>query len=140
MTETETTAPQRRLSLATLVVDDYDRAIAFYCGALGFALRSDTRLSDEKRWVVVAPGPEGAGLLLARGAAAAQRARIGDQTGGRVAFFLETDDMARDRAAFEAAGVVFEEATRRETYGQVAVFRDPFGNRWDLIQPAGTAT
>ena len=124
-----------RLSLATLVVPDYDRAIAFYVVALGFTLAEDTALGDGKRWVVVRPGGSGSGLLLAEAADAAQQAAIGNQTGGRVAFFLETDDITADHARFVANGVHFLEAIRHETYGDVVVFEDPFGNRWDLIQP-----
>jgi catechol 2,3-dioxygenase-like lactoylglutathione lyase family enzyme len=133
-----------RIALVTLVVDDYDRAIAFYVGALGFALLEDTKLSDTKRWVRVAPraadGTVGTGLLLARADGPRQAARIGDQTGGRVGFFLETDDFARDHAAFLAAGVDFRETPRVEPYGTVAVFADPFGTLWDLIEPARAAS
>ena len=124
-----------RLSLATLVVPDYDRAIDFYVRRLGFALIEDTALGDGKRWVVVRPGAAGSGLLLALAADAAQSAAIGKQTGGRVAFFLETDDIAADHARFSANGVRFLEAIRHESYGDVVVFEDVFGNRWDLIQP-----
>lgn len=133
-----------RIALVTLVVDDYDRAIAFYSGALGFVLLEDTHLSDAKRWVRVAPragdGAFGTALLLAKADGPRQAARVGDQTGGRVGFFLETDDFARDHAAFLAAGVVFHEPPRREVYGTVAVFADPFGNLWDLIEPRRSDT
>jgi catechol 2,3-dioxygenase-like lactoylglutathione lyase family enzyme len=126
-----------RLDMVTLVVDDYDAAIAFFVDALGFELVEDTPQGDAKRWVVVAPaGGDGGRLLLARAADAAQRARVGDQTGGRVAFFLHSDDLERDRARMEAAGVRFLEPTRHEPYGRVAVFEDCCGNRWDLLQPA----
>jgi catechol 2,3-dioxygenase-like lactoylglutathione lyase family enzyme len=126
------------LFLVALVVPDYGAALAFYCGALGFTLVEDNGLDDDKRWVVVRPpGGEGASLLLARAADAAQVQAVGNQTGGRVGFFLKTDDFARDHAAYMAKGVVFEEEPRHEVYGTVAVFRDPFGNRWDLIQHAG---
>lgn len=125
------------LFLVALVVPDYDAAIAFYCGALGFTLAEDNGLEDDKRWVVVRPpGGEGASLLLAKAADAAQASAIGNQAGGRVGFFLKTDDFARDHTAYVAKGVTFEEAPRHEVYGTVAVFRDPFGNRWDLIQHA----
>ncbi|MFB7500323.1 VOC family protein [Streptomyces sp. NPDC056161] len=129
----------RHLALVTLVVDDYDEAIGFYTRALGFRLVEDTARPDGGRWVVVAPGPDraGTGLLLARAADAGQRARIGDQTGGRVGFFLHTDDFARDHARMRAAGVTFLEEPRHEPYGTVAVFQDLYGNRWDLLQPAG---
>ncbi|MEV0264268.1 VOC family protein [Streptomyces sp. NPDC050617] len=126
------------IGLVTLVVRDYDEAIAFYVGALGFELVEDTRIDERKRWVVVAPpGARGTAVLLARAAGPAQAARVGDQTGGRVGMFLNTDDFARDHDRMRAAGVVFEEAPRREPYGTVAVFRDLYGNRWDLLQPRG---
>nr|WP_246734041.1 VOC family protein [Oharaeibacter diazotrophicus] len=175
------------------MVDDYDRALAFYRDGLGFAVVADTDLGGGKRWVLVAPRPDsetrlllaraarptapsrcsatrtatpgtsssppppeadtdlGGGkrwvlvaprpdsetrLLLARAGDDAQRARIGDQTGGRVFLFLETDDFAADRARVAAAGATFLEDPRREAYGTVAVFRDPYGNTWDLIEPA----
>ncbi|GKQ33922.1 VOC family protein [Streptomyces sp. A012304] len=126
------------IALVTLVVDDYDEAIRFYTEAAGFRLVEDEPRPDGSRWVVVRPGGEGAGtgLLLARAKGDAQRARIGDQTGGRVGFFLHTDDFARDHARMLAAGVTFLEEPRHEAYGSVAVFRDPYGNRWDLLQPA----
>jgi catechol 2,3-dioxygenase-like lactoylglutathione lyase family enzyme len=124
------------LAAITLVVRDYDAAIAWYTGALGFALIEDTPLADGKRWVRVAPAASSATtILLARADGAAQLARIGDQTGGRVALFLHTDDFARDHAALRARGVVFREAPRAEPYGIVAVFEDLHGNLWDLIQP-----
>ncbi len=127
--------PAQRIGLVTLVVPDYDPAIAFYAGALGFALVEDTALCDGKRWVVVAPpGGGGASLLLARADGPEQAARIGDQTGGRVALFLSTSDLATDHARMRASGVVFLEEPRHEPYGTVAVFTDPFGNRWDLIE------
>lgn len=127
-----------RLGLVTLVVRDYDEAIAFYRDVLGFALVEDTRLDDAKRWVVVAPpGSRETAVLLARAATGAQEARVGDQTGGRVGWFLHTDAFDLDHARLRAAGVVFEEAPRREAYGTVAVFRDLYGNRWDLIQQDG---
>ncbi|MHC3469957.1 VOC family protein [Streptomyces sp. 7R007] len=127
-----------RIALVTLVVDDYDEAIRFYTEALGFRLVEDTPRPDGSRWVVVAPGAgaQGTGLLLARAKNAAQRERIGDQTGGRVGFFLHTDDFARDHARMLAAGVTFLEEPRHEPYGSVAVFQDLYGNRWDLLQPA----
>ena len=130
-----------RLSLVTLLVRDYDEAIAFYGAMPGFRTIVDKRLAEAdargrpKRWVVV--GLErGPGLLLARADTDEQEARIGDQAGGRVALFLETDDFARDAEALQRLGARFEEAPRNEAYGRVAVWRDPFGNRWDLIEPA----
>lgn len=123
--------------LTTLVVRDYDEAIAFYVDALGFDLKADTALSPEKRWVVVVPkGGAGGGLLLAKADGAAQQAAIGAQAGGRVFLFLATDDFRRDYDAFHARGVRFVEAPRREAYGTVAVFEDLYGNRWDLIEHA----
>ncbi|MEP6633209.1 MAG: VOC family protein [Luteimonas sp.] len=119
----------------TLVVADYDQAIAFYTQALGFTLLEDIALGGGKRWVRVAPAGAdgGSALLLAKVGDDAQRARIGDQTGGRVGFFLHTDDFCRDHAAMTARGVRFLEAPRQETYGIVAVFEDIYGNRWDLL-------
>ncbi|WP_405698634.1 VOC family protein [Streptomyces coelicoflavus] len=127
-----------RIALVALVVDDYDEAIRFYTEALGFRLAEDTPRPDGSRWVVVEPGgpARGTALLLARAKGDAQRARVGDQTGGRVGFFLHTDDFARDHARMKAAGVTFLEEPRHESYGSVAVFRDLYGNRWDLLQPA----
>lgn len=123
------------LGLVTVVVADYDEALAFYVGVLGFELLEDTRLDEAKRWVVVRPpGATETGLLLARAVDDAQRAAIGAQTGGRVAFFLETDDFATDHARMLAAGVRFVEEPRREPYGTVAVFEDLHGNRWDLVE------
>jgi catechol 2,3-dioxygenase-like lactoylglutathione lyase family enzyme len=125
----------QRLSLIALLVADYDEAIAFYVGQAGFELVEDTDQGGGKRWVVVRPPGSDAGLLLAR-AVGEQAARIGDQAGGRVMFFLQTDDFARDHARMVAAGVRFAEAPRHEPYGSVAVWEDLYGNRWDLIQPA----
>lgn len=128
---------QRSIATVTLVVADYDAAIAFYCRKLGFRLVTDTDMGGGKRWVLVAAGDPGARLLLAQADGPQQSAAIGAQAGGRVGFFLETDDFARDHAAFSAAGVRFLEAPRHEPYGSVAVFEDLYGNRWDLIQPRG---
>jgi catechol 2,3-dioxygenase-like lactoylglutathione lyase family enzyme len=125
-----------RIALATLVVNDYDEAIAFYTGALGFDLLDDEPRPDGSRWVVVRPpGGDGSGLLLARAKDDAQRDRVGDQTGGRVGFFLHTEDFAGDYARMRAAGVTFLEEPRHETYGSVVVFQDLYGNRWDLLEP-----
>ena len=126
---------KQHLSLVSLLVADYDEAISFFTRSLDFELCEDTPLGGGKRWVVLRPpGSTGAGLLLARADGPAQAARIGDQTGGRVFLFLETDDFERDHARMAAAGVRFVEAPRLETYGVVAVFEDLYGNRWDLIQ------
>jgi len=125
----------RRIALTTLVVADYDEAIAWYTGALGFSLLQDIDQGD-KRWVVVGPADgNAAALLLARASNDEQRARIGNQTGGRVGFFLNTDDFWRDHAAMTARGVVFLETPREEVYATVAVFRDLYGNTWDLLEP-----
>lgn len=125
----------RHISAVTVLVPDYDAAIAFYVGVLGFDLVEDTPLTEAKRWVVVAPGSAGTTLLLAKAAGDAQAARIGDQTGGRVFLFLATDDFDHDFAAMRERGVRFIEPPRLEPYGKVAVFVDPFGNKWDLIAP-----
>jgi catechol 2,3-dioxygenase-like lactoylglutathione lyase family enzyme len=127
----------QRIAAVTLVVPDYDEAISYFCGVLAFELVEDRPLGDGKRWVVVQPsGSSGSALLLARAQSEEQRARIGDQTGGRVFLFLQTDDFAADHARHVAAGVRFVEPPRKEPYGTVAVFEDVFGNRWDLIEPA----
>jgi catechol 2,3-dioxygenase-like lactoylglutathione lyase family enzyme len=127
----------RRLSLVTVLVPDYDEAIGYYVGVLGFALVHDDDLGRGKRWVVVSPdSPPSTGLLLARAANPDQRARVGDQVGGRVAFFLETNDFEQEYARLLSAGVQVAEAPRREAYGQVVVFADRYGNRWDLIEPS----
>jgi catechol 2,3-dioxygenase-like lactoylglutathione lyase family enzyme len=127
---------RQRLAAITLLVPDYDEARDYYTGTLGFELIEDMPLGGGKRWVVVAPpGGEGARLLLARASTPEQRARIGDQTGGRVFLFLHTDDFRRDYAALTARGVAFREAPREEPYGTVAVFADRYGNLWDLIEP-----
>ena len=127
----------QRLALIALVVRDYDEAIAWYTGVLGFELVEDTVQSAAKRWVVVRPKGGEAGLLLAKAANEAQAAAVGAQTGGRVFLFLHTDDFARDYAAWKAAGVRFVESPREEAYGRVVVFEDLYGNRWDLIEPKG---
>ncbi|MEX0286691.1 MAG: VOC family protein [Paracoccaceae bacterium] len=126
----------QHLALVAVLVPDYDEGIAFFTGALGFDLLEDTDQGAGKRWVRVAPRGAQTAFLLAR-AVDDQRAMIGQQGGGRVWLFLQTEDFARNHAAFLANGVVFEEEPRQEAYGTVAVFRDPWGNRWDLIQFAG---
>ena len=129
---------QRTISLVTLVVPDYDLAIAYFTSKLGFVVVSDKVVSDSKRWVVVRPGSsmEGCGLLLAKAANPEQSAAIGQQIGGRVAFFLNTDDFAADHARLSKNGVKFCEKPRYEPYGIVAKFHDLFGNTWDLLQQA----
>jgi catechol 2,3-dioxygenase-like lactoylglutathione lyase family enzyme len=126
-----------RISALALVVPDYDSAIAFYVGTLGFRLTENID-QGRKRWFTVEPPGGGPRLVLARAEGPAEVAAIGNQAGGRVFLFLATDNFARDHAAMLAAGVIFEEAPRHEPYGTVAVWRDPFGNRWDLIGRATT--
>ncbi len=132
-------APGRHQTIAAvaLLVPDYDEAIAFYVGKLGFRLLEDIAQPGPKRWVTVAPPGSGCcALLLAQAKGDLQKEAIGNQAGGRVFLFLETDDFDRDHAAMLTAGVKFEEAPRNEPYGRVAVWQDPFGNRWDLLQRA----
>ena len=119
--------------MTALLVPDYDEAIAFFRDALGFRLHQDTDLGSGKRWVVMS-GLTGAKLLLARAANDEQSKAIGNQTGGRVGWFLETDDFAADHGRMAAYGVDFTDGPREEAYGTVAVFTDPWGNRWDLIE------
>lgn len=119
----------------SLIVPDYDAGIAFYVGTLGFDLRSDIDLGEGKRWVMVAPDATcQTSILLAKAVGDTQNQAIGNQFGGRVGLFLHSDDFARDHALMIASGVTFEEEPRYEPYGTVAVWRDPFGNRWDLLQ------
>lgn len=130
---------KRHIACFALVVDDYDRAIAYYTDVLDFELREDSPREaapgqPPKRWVIVAPAGAETAILLAQASNDAQRARIGDQTGGRVGFFLHTDDFRRDHAAMLAKGVRFVEQPREEDYGIVAVFEDLYGNRWDLLE------
>ncbi len=122
------------LTTLALLVPDYDAAIAFYVAGLGFDLLEDVD-QGTKRWVRVSPAGGDAALLLARAEGPRQTAAIGDQAGGRVFLFLQTDDFDRDALRITAAGGVFEESPRDEPYGRVAVWRDQFGNRWDLIEP-----
>lgn len=119
----------------TLLVRDYDEAIEWFTMALGFQVRADEQRADDRRWVVVA-GEEGAGLLLARASRPAERTQIGRQAGGRVGFFLHTEDFDRDYARMRDAGVEFLERPRKEPYGTVVKFRDLYGNKWDLISRA----
>lgn len=127
----------QKLALLSLLVPDYDAGIRFFVGVMGWDLLEDTDLGDGKRWVRVGPSGAETAFLLARAVGDQQSAAIGQQGGGRVWLFLQTDDFAGDYAAMCAKGVTFEEARHDEPYGQVAVFRDPFGNRWDLIQFKG---
>jgi catechol 2,3-dioxygenase-like lactoylglutathione lyase family enzyme len=126
----------QHISALTIVVSDYDQAIDYYIGKLGFHLLEDTFLSPTKRWVIVAPlGATETGLLLAKADSPEQSAAIGNQSGGRVFLFLKTDDFDRDYTKFLAAGIEFLEEPRAEAYGKVVVFQDTFGNKWDLIGP-----
>lgn len=121
----------------TYLVRDYDEAIAYFTRQLGFELIEDTHLDEEKRWVIVAPkGGKGASLLLAKAVTPEQESRVGDQTGGRVFLFLQTDDFWRDYKSMQANGVTFLESPRLEPYGTVAVFIDIYGNKWDLLELA----
>jgi catechol 2,3-dioxygenase-like lactoylglutathione lyase family enzyme len=125
------------LALVSLVVREYAEALDFYVGCLGFSAVEDTAIPEQnKRWVVVAPpGSSGARVLLARASSPEQAARIGNQTGGRVFLFLHTDDLQRDYLRYCAKGVTFVREPKEEPYGTVAVFKDLYGNLWDLVQP-----
>jgi catechol 2,3-dioxygenase-like lactoylglutathione lyase family enzyme len=129
---------KQSLGLVSLVVRDYDEALAFFVGKLGFALVEDTFVPEQaKRWVVVSPpGARESRLLLAQASTPEQESRIGSQTGGRVFLFLYTDDFWRDYESFRAKGVEFVRPPARHAYGTVAVFKDLYGNLWDLLQPA----
>jgi len=128
---------KQRLGLISLVVRDYDEALAFFVGKLGFGLVEDTYIAEQsKRWVVVSPpGASESRLLLARASSPDQELRVGDQTGGRVFLFLYTDDFWRDYEQYKARGVEFVRPPKEEPYGVVAVFKDLYGNLWDLLQP-----
>ncbi|MDX8490561.1 VOC family protein [Mesorhizobium sp. VK22B] len=129
-------AENRCIATVALVVENYDEAIAWYVERLGFVLTDDVDLGGGKRWVTVTPANgQGARLLLAEASGETQASRIGDQTGGRVFLFLDTDDFARDHQAMLANGIKFREAPRFEPYGTVAVFADLYGNLWNLIEP-----
>jgi catechol 2,3-dioxygenase-like lactoylglutathione lyase family enzyme len=127
---------KQSIGLVSLVVPDYDEAIAFFVGTLGFILVEDTPVPEQnKRWVVVAPpGSTESKLLLARASSPEQTARVGSQTGGRVFLFLNTDNFDRDYESFRKNGVVFVREPSQQPYGTVAVFQDPWGNLWDLLQ------
>ncbi len=124
-----------KLAAVTYLVRDYDEAIAWFLRCLNFELLEDTKLPDAKRWVRIAPPNAGTCLLLARADTDAQHDAIGKAAGGRVAFFLFTDDFATKHARMIEAGVHFLEQPRDEVYGTVAVFTDLYGNKWDLIEP-----
>ena len=127
---------EQRIAAVALTVHDYDEAIRFYVDKLGFELVEDTPLGRGKRWVLVKPrGSSATRLLLARAVNDSQRASVGNQTGGRVFLFLHTDDFKRDHARLKSNGVRFVRGPTEEPYGTVAVFRDLYGNLWDLVEP-----
>ena len=132
---------KQSLAMVSLVVREYDEAIKFFVGTLGFVLIEDSPVPNQgKRWLVVAPpGPGQSRLLLARASTPEQQSRVGNQTGGRVFLFLHTDDFWRDYEAYRARGVVFVREPKEEPYGTVAVFKDLYGNLWDLVQPRSAA-
>jgi len=122
------------LGMITIVIDDYALAISHYVNDLGFALIEDKEMTPEKRWVVVAPSSDGAKILLAKAGNDAQKAAIGNSTGGRVAFFMYTTNFNETYNAYKSRGIEFIESPRQEAYGQVVVFKDKYGNKWDLIE------
>ena len=122
------------LGMIAIVVDEYDVAISHYVNDLGFTLVEDKELTPEKRWVVVSPGQEGAKILLAKAANEKQKETIGNSTGGRVGFFLYTTNFSETYEAYKSRGIEFLETPRQEIYGQVVVFKDKYGNKWDLIE------
>lgn len=127
---------RQHIAHVALVVKDYDEAIDFYTQKLNFQLLEDTKLSDTKRWVMLAPpGAKECCLLLAKAANAQQLASVGNQTGGRVFLFLFTDDLQRDYRNMTEKGIHFVRQPKKEEYGQVAVFEDLYGNLWDLLEP-----
>jgi uncharacterized glyoxalase superfamily protein PhnB len=122
------------LGMIAIVVDDYDAAIAHYTQDLGFELLEDKELTPDKRWVVISPSAHGARILLAKASNSQQTAAIGNSTGGRVGFFLYTDDFQTTYQSYLACGIEFIETPRNESFGQVVVFKDKYGNKWDLIE------
>jgi catechol 2,3-dioxygenase-like lactoylglutathione lyase family enzyme len=126
---------RQHIGYISLLVRDYDEAISYFAGQLGFELVEDTKLGNDKRWVLIAPsGSQETRILLAKAVTADQSQRVGRQAGGRVFLFLHTDDFWRDYEAYRSKGVLFREEPRVESYGTVAVFDDLYGNRWDLLQ------
>ena len=123
-----------KFGMVTIVVDDYDIAISHYVTDLGYHLIEDTQIDSAKRWVVVSPGEEGAKILLAKASTPEQFSAIGNSTAGRVAFFLYTEDFENVYENYKNAGVEFTEEPRSETFGKVVVFKDAYGNKWDLIE------
>jgi len=129
---------KQRLAHIAIVVTDYDEAIKFYTEKLHFELVEDTQLSETKRWVLVKPkGTDGCCLLLAKAANEEQQSRVGNQTGGRVFLFLHTDNFERDYQDLLQNQIEIVRLPQKEVYGTVAVFKDIYGNLWDLIEPSG---
>jgi lactoylglutathione lyase len=127
---------RQAIGCVTILVRDYDEALAFYAGKLSFAVAEDTPMAGDRRWVVLAPpGSGGTRILLAKAKNGEELSAVGRQAGGRVFLFLHTDDIARDFAEMRRRGVVFNEEPRTEAYGTVAVFEDLYGNKWDLLMP-----
>jgi len=126
------------LGMIAIVIDDYDLAISHYVNDLGFTLIEDKEMTPEKRWVVVAPGKDGAKILLAKATNDKQRASIGNSTGGRVGFFMYTTSFNETYESYGSRGIEFIETPRQEVYGQVVVFKDKYGNKWDLIESTST--
>jgi uncharacterized glyoxalase superfamily protein PhnB len=122
------------LGMIAIVIDDYNLAISHYVSDLGFALIEDKEMTPEKRWVVVAPSKDGAKILLAKAANDQQRAAIGNSTGGRVGFFMYTTNFTETYETYSSRGIEFIETPRQEAYGRVVVFKDKYGNKWDLIE------
>jgi uncharacterized glyoxalase superfamily protein PhnB len=122
------------LGMIAIVVDEYDAAISHYVNDLGFSLIEDKEMTPEKRWVVVAPSTDGAKILLAKAATDLQRAAIGNSTGGRVGFFMYTTNFVETYEKYKSRGIEFVEQPREEAYGQVVVFKDKYGNKWDIIE------
>ena len=120
--------------MIAIVIDDYDLAISHYVNDLGFTLIEDKEMTPEKRWVVVAPGKDGARILLAKAANDQQRAAIGNSTGGRVGFFMYTTNFNETYETYSSRGIEFIDTPRQEAYGQVVVFKDKYANKWDLIE------
>ncbi len=127
---------KKQIAHIAMVVDDYDEAIQFYTKKLNFILKEDTVLSETKRWVIISPpGSDGCSLLLAKAASEEQKTRIGNQTGGRDFLFMHTDDITRDYKNMKEQGISFTREPVAEVWGTVAVFKDMYGNLWDLIEP-----
>lgn len=125
------------LGMIAIVVDEYEAAISHYVNDLGFTLIENKEMTPEKRWVVVSPSKDGAQILLAKAADERQKAAIGNSTGGRVGFFLYTSKFSETYEAYKSRGIEFVESPRQEAYGQVVVFKDKYGNKWDLIEKLG---